>query len=336
MKHTQKTKLFRWALWWGLGIMAACLAVLIIDETATLGDHASGGDYGAPVWDSINRIIYRYGIWPMVIFIGVIVPVYEEIIFRMWGNGKNWTGFTSVVLIALFSLTLAWWVAPIALAIGIAIMIVLRSDRTRRLFALMLFSSLAFALMHIGNYDSSQNLPMFLVAVLHKFGMGLLASYLVINHNLLWSIAVHILNNGLMALLLGVSFNKVANETTVVETEDYRITMQPVLTKSQMPDTYTTGFPSDSVYTDIVCPSYVAQSMIYMDCQGNPTAVAAVSAEWRSCPMMNIKVEMLGGSRNWSAAVRAMENEGWIAIDTTADRLFIRNTYDPLKSLLTE
>lgn len=332
---THKTKLFRWALWWGLGIMAACLAILVIDGMTDMGN-TTNDDYGGPFMDALYKIIYQFGIWPMVVFIGIIAPVYEELVFRLWGNGKNWTGFTSVVLMALFTLGVAWWVAPIVLAAGIAIMIVLRGDRTRRLFALMLFSSLAFALMHIGNYDSSQNLPMFLVAVLHKFSMGLLASYLVINHNLLWSIAVHILNNGILALMLGVSFNKVANETTVVETEDYRITMQPVLTKSQMPDTYTTGFPSDSVYTDIVCPSYVAQSMIYMDCQGNPTAVAAVSAEWRSYPMMNIKVEMLGGSRNWSAAVRAMENEGWIAIDTTADRLFIRNTYDPLESLLTE
>ena len=183
--------------------------------------------------DYLYMIIYQFGIWPMVIFIGVIAPIYEELVFRLWGNGKNWTGYTSVALMALFSMGIAWWVAPIILAVGIAIMIVYRSDRTKRLFSLMLFSSLAFALIHIGNYDSSQNLPMFLVAVLHKFGMGLIASYLVINHNLLWSIGLHLLNNGILAMLLGVNFNVVAKETTVIEREDFRITMQPVLTKSQ-------------------------------------------------------------------------------------------------------
>lgn len=329
---THQSKLFRWALWWGLGIMVACLAVIVIDGITNMGS-ATNDDFGGPFMDALYKIVYHFGIWPMVIYIGIIAPIYEELVFRLWGNGKNWTGYTSVVLMALFLMGIAWWVAPIALAAGIAIMIIFRADRTRRLFALMLLSSLLFALAHIANYDSSQNLPMFLVSVLHKFGMGLIASYLVINHNLLWSMGLHILNNGVLALLLGVGFNHVANETTVVETEDYRITMQPVLTKSQMPDTYTTGFPSDSVYTDIVCPSYAAQSMIYMDCQGNPTAVAAISAEWRSYPMMNIKVEMLGESHDWSAAVRAMENEGWIAIDTTAEGIFIRNTYDPLESL---
>ena len=229
---SQKPKLFRWALWWGLGIMVVCLAVIVFDGITTMGS-SSNDDAGSPIMDYLYMIIYQFGIWPMVIFIGVIAPIYEELVFRLWGNGKNWTGYTSVALMALFSMGIAWWVAPIILAVGIAIMIVYRSDRTKRLFSLMLFSSLAFALIHIGNYDSSQNLPMFLVAVLHKFGMGLIASYLVINHNLLWSIGLHLLNNGILAMLLGVNFNVVAKETTVIEREDFRITMQPVLTKSQ-------------------------------------------------------------------------------------------------------
>lgn len=283
--------------------------------------------------DYLYRIIFQYGIWPMVIFIGVIAPVYEELVFRLWGIGKNWAGYTSVVLMALLLLDVAWWLALIVLAVGIAIMIVYRTDRTRRLFSLMLLSSLLFALAHIGNYDSSQNMLMFLVAVLEKFGMGLVASYLVINHNILWSIGLHILNNSIMALLLGVSFNMVANKSTVIETEEYRITMQPVLTKSQLPNTYNTGWPCDSVFTEIGCPSYAAQSMVQMYHRGDSAAIASVDAEWKSYPMMNVKVEMLGGSRDWSAVVHAMEKEGWIAIDTSADGIYIRNTYNPLESM---
>ena len=330
--NTHKPKLFRWALWWGLGIMVACLAVMVVDGITTMGS-TTNDDFGGPFMDYLYRIIYQYGIWPMVIFIGVIAPVYEELAFRLWGNGKNWTGYISVVLMALFSMNIAWWLAPITLAVGIAIMVVYRSDRTKRLFSLMLFSSSVFALIHIGNYDSSQNMLMFLVAVLEKFGMGLVASYLVINHNLLWSIGLHILNNSISALLLGICFNKVANESTVIETEEYRITMQPVLTKDQMPHTYTTGWPCDSVFTEIGCPSYAAQSMVQIDHRGDSAAIASVSAEWKSYPMMNVKVEMLGGSRDWSAVVHTMEKEGWIAIDTSADGIYIRNTYNPLESL---
>ena len=283
--------------------------------------------------DYLYRIIFQYGIWPMVIFIGVIAPVCEELVFRLWGIGKNWTGYTSVVLMALLSMGFAWWLALITLAVGIAIMIVYRSDRTKRLFSLMIFSSLAFALTHIGNYDSSQNMLIFIIAVLHKFGMGLVASYLVINHNLLWSIGLHVLNNSILAMLMAVCFNKEANKTTIIETEEYRITMQPVLTKDKLRDTYTTGWPCDSVFTEIGCPSYAAQSMVQMDHRGDSAAIASVSAEWKSYPMMNIKVEMLDRSSNWSTVVQAMEREGWIVIDTTADGIYIRNTYNPMESL---
>lgn len=32
----KKTKLFRWALWWGLGIVIACLAVIVIDAVVNM------------------------------------------------------------------------------------------------------------------------------------------------------------------------------------------------------------------------------------------------------------------------------------------------------------
>ena len=283
--------------------------------------------------DIMYKFIYRFGIWPVVIFIGVIAPVYEELVFRLWGNGKKWTGYTSIALMALFSASVGWWLMPVVLAAGIVVMLVFRTDRTKRLFAMMLLSSLAFALMHIGNYDPSVGLPLFIVAVIHKFGMGLVASYLVINHNILWSIGLHILNNGVMAIMFGVGFNMVANETTTIETDSYRITMKPVLTQNQLPDTYTCGWENDSVYTDISCLSYAAQSMAVMANNSDTSSSGVVKSNWKEHPLVQIRVEMLGGSRDWNSAVRAMEKEGWISIDTVGDTLTINNTYDPLLSL---
>lgn len=329
MKDRQ-SKLFRWALWWGLGIMVACLAVMVFDSLATMGENSSDA-FDQPMWGALYTIIYRFGIWPMVIFIGIIAPVYEELIFRLWGNGKNWTGYTSVVLMALFSTNTAWWVALIVLAAGIAVMTVYRADRTRRLFALMLFSSLVFALVHIGNYTPGENILMFAVAVLHKFGMGLIASYLVINHNILWSMGLHILNNGILALLLGVGFNEVANETTVVETESYRITMQPVLTKSQDRSDYLCGWLNDSVFYDITSPDFAAELFIsWGDHGANPLAFKSNEIYY---PKVEMKVEMLGGSKEYSAVIHAMEKEGWIALDTVGDTVHIHNTYNPLEKM---
>ena len=328
---TRNPKLFRWALWWGLGITVACLVTLVVDSIATMGDTA-GGEFGTQTLDSLYSIIYKFGIWPMIIFIGVVAPVYEELVFRLWGNGKRWTGYTSVALMTLFSLSITWWVAPIVLAAGIAIMVVYRSNLTRRLFMLMLFSSLLFALMHIGNYSADESLPMFIVAVLHKFGMGLLASYLVINYNILWSIGFHILNNSVMAILLGIAFNTVAIKTTIIENENYRITMNPVLTKSQASDACgEIGWMNDSVYVKTDSPDF-ATEMFINDPYHNDSRYKAVSG-MKFYPKMKIKVEMLRGSRDYESVINTMAKEGWIALDTVGDTIRIRNTYSPLDRL---
>lgn len=335
----KKPKLFRWALWWGLGTMVACLAIIVIDALLTMGDSPASDDLAGPMYNVIYRLIYQFGIWPIMIYIGVIGPVFEEICFRLWGDGKRWTGYTSVILISLWGLTIGWWVGLLTLAAGIAIMIVLRNDRAKRLFAMMMLSTLLFALAHIGNYDMSEGFFMFAVSLLHKAGMGLLASYLVINHNILWSMGVHILNNSLMAALLGFGFDMAAQKATTIETEECTVTLQPILTKSQMPDTYTTGWPTDSTYCNIGTTADAAYQLYnfnhpyYSDTVGMPFYNCA----WAEYPKVSIDVVMHGGSRDFNAAVELMLREGWIAIDTLSgaerDTIHFRSTYNPLSGL---
>lgn len=330
-----KQKLFRWALWWGLGIVVVCLAVLLINDINSLFNPSDGTpsseETDLPVLDYLYRIIFKIGIWPMVIFIGVIAPIYEELIFRGWGNGKSWTGYITVTLMALFLATLGWWVGLIALVAGITILVIFDSDRTKRLFALMILSSLLFALAHIANYNASENLLIFILGVLHKFGMGLVASYLVINHNILWAMGFHILNNGILAVLLGIGFSVDSNNETVIETDDYRITMKPMLTENRMPDTYDCGWLNDSVFFYIESPDIAAELIInYGD---HETPSMDIQSEWKPYPKMKIKVEMLGGSRDYNAVLHTMEKEGWIALDTVDDAITIRNTYNPLEDL---
>ena len=50
-------------------------------------------------------------------------------------------------------------------------------------------------------------------------------------------------------------------------------------------------------------------------------------------PKMEMKVEMLGGSKNYNVVVRAMVQEGWITLDTVGDTIHIHNTYNPLENL---
>lgn len=336
----RKPRLFRWALWWGLGIVIVCLAAIVVDALVN-GDNAAAEEMSAPVMGAFYRMIYHFGIWPVVLYIGMIGPVIEELCFRLWGNGKRWTGYTSVALMALWMTAYGWWAGALALAAGVAIMVVWRHDEKRRLFAMMLLSSLLFALVHIGNYEPGANVPMFLISVLHKFGMGLAASYLVINHNLLWSIGLHILNNSVLAVIFGLAVDMAANEVTTVEDEACRITLRPVLTQSAHEDTFEQRWHDDG--TSVTCsdfgtPGYVAHmlnSMAHMEADGS---TEMCEYEWQEYPRTEITVEMLDGSRDFTRAVHLMEAQGWVAIDTVKrdDGSFtfkIRNTYDPLAGL---
>ncbi|MBR2959743.1 MAG: CPBP family intramembrane metalloprotease [Bacteroidales bacterium] len=350
-KKEKKPRLFRWALWWGLGIVVVCLAIMITEALSTMGESTGSTDITGPMYDVIYRLIYQFGIWPIIIYIGVIGPVFEELCFRLWGDGKQWTGYTSVGLMSLWGLLIAPWIGLLTLAAGIVIMAGQRNDRTKRLFALMMLSTLIFALAHISNYDASEGVISFVVAILHKVGMGLVASYLVINHNILWSMGLHILNNGVLAVIFGVGVGMAADTVTTTENKDCRITLRPVLTKSADKDTYVQGWLDDSTYTDISTPGNIAQTLNSIAHMNGSTTQC--DYEWSDYPKAEITVVMLGGCRDYTRAVRLMEEKQWIALDTVehADSVrtmyvgdssytiavertvTIRNTYEPLAGI---
>ena len=297
----KKPKLFHWALWWGLGIVIACLAAIVIDAIMNM-DKTGADEMSTPIIGAFYKLIYNFGIWPIVLYIGLIGPVVEELCFRLWGNGKQWTGYTSVVLMALWTISLGWWAAAIALGAGIAVMIVYHNDRTRRLFAL-------------------------------------------------WSMGLHILNNGVLAVIFGVGVGMAADTVTTAENKDCRITLRPVLTKSADKDTYVQGWLDDSTYTDIGTPGNIAQTLNSIAHMNGSTTQC--DYEWSDYPKAEITVVMLGGCRDYTRAVRLMEEKQWIATDTVehADSVrtmyvgdssytiavertvTIRNTYEPLSGI---
>ena len=171
-------KQFRWALWWGLGITLVSIALMFIP--------GADGDNNSPVSEMLLQML-EMGAVVLIVVIGIVMPALEEFSFRMWGCGKTWAGITSSAMMALFiSLTLSWVAGVVSLAIGLVITLMVKDGRKRLLF-MMLFSSVLFMLAHTENYDGG--VIFIAIALVEKFGFGLLASYLVINHNIFWSMA---------------------------------------------------------------------------------------------------------------------------------------------------
>ena len=331
---TRKPRLFRWALWWGLGVIVTSLVALIVYACI---DPSAIEDMNAPLMKAIYSMICRFGIWPVIIYMGLVGPIIEEISFRLWGNGKNWTGIVSVILMALWCFNVGWWFSLLALSAGVAILMKFKEDRTKRLFVLMLFSSVLFAVAHMGNYDG--NWFVVLLGVIHKLGFGLLASYLVVNHNILWSMGLHVINNSIVVLPLVLTMSQ-TNTVETIENANFCLEIRPVLVHNDSISEDKSFFAdTDTNYYFGNTANFAGQAWIYEAWQNgidpNGDSVNIVTDD--VYPNCSFKLVYKTQPYDHHGLIVAMENAGLIQIDTTYNEidgktvLDIKSTYEPFR-----
>ena len=331
---SRKPRHFRWALWWGLGIIVTSLAALVV--YAIINPSAIEG-MNAPLMKAVYSMISRFGIWPVIIYMGLVGPVLEELSFRLWGNGKNWTGVVSVILMALWCLTIGWWFSLLALCVGIAILMALKEDRYKRLFVLMLFSSVLFAVAHMGNYDG--NWFVVWIGVIHKLGFGLLASYLVVNHNILWSMGLHVINNSIVTLPLVLTIGQSSTVETIYN-DNFCLEVRPVLVHNDSISEDKSFFAdADTNYFFGNTSSFAGQAWIYeawqkgIDPDGDSVNIVTDNAY----PNCSFKLVYKTQLYDHHGLIVAMEKAGMIKIDTIYNEtdkktvLDIKSTYDPFQ-----
>ncbi|MBO6025308.1 MAG: CPBP family intramembrane metalloprotease [Bacteroidales bacterium] len=330
---SRKPRLFRWALWWGLGVIVTSLVALIV--YASINPDAVN-EMNAPLMKAIYSMVCRFGVWPVIIYMGLVGPIIEELSFRLWGNGKNWTGIVSVILMALWCFNVGWWFSLLALSAGVAILMIFKEDRTKRLFVLMLFSSVLFAVAHMGNYDG--NWFVVLLGVLHKLGFGLLASYLVVNHNILWSMGLHIINNSIVVLPLVLTMSQ-TNIVETIENDNFSLEIRPVLVHNDSISEDKNFFAdTDTNYYFGNTSNFAGQAWIYEAWQNgidpNGDSVNIVTDD--AYPNCSFKLVYKTRLYDHHGLIVAMEHAGFIKIDTTYNEidkktvLDIKSTYDPL------
>lgn len=332
-RPTRKPRRFRWALWWGLGVIVASLVALVVFAVI---NPSVVNEMNAPLMKAVYSMVCRFGIWPVVIYMGLVGPIMEELSFRLWGNGKNWTGVVSVILMALWCLNVGWLFALFALCVGIVILMVFKEDRDKRLFVLMLFSSVLFAVAHMGNYDG--NWFVVLIGVIHKFGFGLLASYLVVNHNILWSMGLHVINNSIVTLPLVLSMG----QTSAVETiynDNFILEVRPVLAHDDSISEDRRFFAdADTNYYYGNTSNFAGQAWIYEAWQNgiDPNGDSINVVTDNAYPNCSFKLVYKTHPYDHQGLIVAMEKAGMIKIDTIYNEidkktvLDIKSTYAPL------
>lgn len=314
----KKQRLFRWALWWGLGITVASIALLFIP----------GIDDGQdPVSDMMYRLL-GIGFWPLLVVVGIVAPVMEELCFRLWGNGKRGTGIVSSVLMALFMwLTFNWYIGLISLAAGLAATLLVK-ERNSRLLVMMLLSSLLFMLAHTENYAG--NVAATALALVEKFGFGLLASYLVINHNIVWSMVLHILNNSLACLAVYIGIASLV-PTTFTEEGQHQVTLRPIILEKGHDISYwPTGDGDTITYNndlDLIAVNLLETEMW----SGHGTATDTVVVYNQSPLHVQYNVQIVfepGKPHDYAAVVRTLERTGWLETDTTEEQAYMITVVD--------
>ena len=318
----KKQRLFRWALWWGLGITLVSIAMLFIP----------GIDDGQdPVGDLMYQLLGK-GFWLLLIIIGIIMPIIEEVTFRLWGNGKVATGIISSILMSGFMLiSFNWWVGLITLAATFGVTLFVK-DRNRRLFVMMLLSSTLFMAAHTANYGGA--FISTALALVEKFGFALLASYLVINHNILWSMVLHILNNSIACVALFIGLSTIT--PTTMTGEGHQITIRPLILEKGVEMRYWPTVNGDTLTFNNELDLMVI-NLLEWDSTNSYSYFYDTVAYYENSPL-HVKYNMqvvfdANKPHDYTAVVRTLEQNGWIDLDTTVEQAYMITIVDSTKRI---
>lgn len=160
-----------------------------------------------------------------LIFICIIVPVYEEILFRFWGIKKRRIRII-VGILSILGIYLLMGIYPALFAIIIygSIFYFLRNNVLSRNYALAIGTSILFALAHYENFT----LVDYLFALPNYIGISLVLSFIVIRYNIFVSMICHGIYNTVLLTLGGFFFG--FGNTVSFQTKSFSAELKPVST----------------------------------------------------------------------------------------------------------
>ncbi len=222
MKRAFSHKKILWA-----GLILWLVAILIRSTLYLCGYEMSGQDLLLDVLESDKNSLF---IAVMLVTLGILAPLLEEFLFRYWI--KNQKRVLTLMLFALMGVSVAfstfWWLGTGGFLLCTLLDYFLRDKPDSRMLALMLASSLLFALAHCTEF-SAFNIEAIL-CMTELFGLGLIACWLIFNLGFWWACLLHALNNIIALLITFLMPTPLAYTPTAVEfdTPLYSASLQPM------------------------------------------------------------------------------------------------------------
>ena len=166
----------------------------------------------------------------LLVAMGVVAPILEEYFFRYWAvsRKKVLTLILFAVMNAFVALSTFWWLGVVGFLLCVSLDYFLRDRVDARNLALMLATSLLFALSHAMEFTEFSIDTVLCLTDL--FGFALTACWLVYNLGFWWACLLHALNNTVALLIVILSPSTLLYTPTAVsfETPLYSASLQPI------------------------------------------------------------------------------------------------------------
>ncbi len=175
----------------------------------------------------VELLLYLAPVWLMLILLAIVIPFFEEIIFRLPLRFKS--NYILRPVTYIFPKTkpaiLAFW--------------------NKNFGYIFYLSAVIFALIHITNYESNSTI-IYLVPllVLPQFISGLFFGYLRVRYNFVLAYLMHVLHNAIFVTLSFLVINNTVIEKLNVETDTYSINIEEVVSAK---DSYIHNYKQDSI-----------------------------------------------------------------------------------------
>ena len=312
----KKQRIFRWALWTGL-------ALYVLGSILTAELETDAGVELSPWLD-------QFGLWPVLVLAGVLIPLLEEVCFRLWAIGWRRGHRKAFYLVgsglaAVYTGvgTLSWVAGAAALAVMLACTLVPRDDR-RRTLLMLVATSMAFGITHAGNVETWEwSAGIYLLALA---GSGLMAAYLVLNYGLLWSILLHMAINCTATLAEYYTPEEpvtLENDCREMEITSFREREYTVIERLGDTTWYRGTLPSIAEY--LVWDQQRADSVSEYSL---PVMHQTADGNWRLPTKQLRLVNRQGGTPDYEQALQMLMEAGLVKADTTYEPLWTLRVAD--------
>ncbi len=303
-------------LWLGLGLFVIAIVVNLILGLCGVVNTVDQGIAG----------IFGFGVIISALIIIFIIPLLEEFAFRFWGRDKKVAYIIDIILIPVlvYFITTTWYVALAVLAMLLAIFIFLKEKK--KFVAMTIVTVAVFSLLHLkGCGFTVQGL----LCITQMAGLALLCTYLCVRYSFWWACGAHGINNLLAFSLLLIPIR--------ISTDSCNLKISPLFGS-----TYDVISEQDSGKVIKGDMTLIAYTMAIEQHSGdNPMEqktfyrVLREGQAHSSNYTLRITPQDPGAPIDYQSAIKALESNGFLHIDTTYESKILLSLEDE-NLLLTE